>query len=869
MTAEYVLPLTDPQATLAIVGGKGASLARLTAAGLPVPGGFHVTTAAYRELVSQNNLQPAILSALEKVDVGQPSTLETASQEIRAQFSKANVPPAVAGAIAHAYAALPGKDPAVAVRSSATAEDLPEASFAGQQDTFLNVIGPEGVLEATKDCCASLWTARAIGYRMKHRIDQSTVQLAVVVQLLVPAEVAGILFTADPMTGDRDQAVITAAWGLGESIVGGMVTPDSYWVSKVTGDVVKREIADKQVMTVRFDGGTRQEPVPDDLRPAPTLDDGKAAELVRLGVRIEQLYGRPMDIEWALSDGALAIVQARPITTLADKPIEWKRPDPKGVYMRGSVIDLMPDPLSPLFATLGIETLKRQMIPMGRRLTRSEPVLSDDYYTTINYYAYANTTMPGKMVWWVLTRLLPSFPRMLRIAVPLWRDELLPEYQASVDRLPGKPPADMSTAELWREAQTLTDAIMKYVSTLLFATMGASAGSEMLLTNVYNRVAKREGDPPAPVLVMGWNSIPVQAEKSLYDLARWCGERAEMAGYLLQLPSRRLSEQLAAEQTPAGVDPQHWMELRRRFNRHLERFGYIVFQLDFAEALPLDDPTPMLETVKMYLRGEGANPHERQKAAEERRLRTSAEVLERLRGLKRWAFHTALAWGQSMAEAREDALSQIGFGYPKLRERFRELGRRLADLGVIQQADDIYYLEQAEVDSCVGEMNHDQAPGALSDLVAERKTFLERAAQVTPPPMIPVKKRVMGIKTDVFVAASEEAQTGNTLKGVPTSAGRVTAPACVLRGPEDFDQMRSGSVLVAGATTPAWTPLFVMASAVVTDIGGPLSHGSIVAREYGIPAVMGTGVATRRIRTGQIVTVDGSAGTVTLPDAQA
>ncbi|HKZ86957.1 MAG TPA: PEP-utilizing enzyme [Anaerolineae bacterium] len=179
-------------------------------------------------------------------------------------------------------------------------------------------------------------------------------------------------------------------------------------------------------------------------------------------------------------------------------------------------------------------------------------------------------------------------------------------------------------------------------------------------------------------------------------------------------------------------------------------------------------------------------------------------------------------------------------------------------------ADDIFCLEKDEIDVCVANLERGAAPGDLSGRVKERKAFLKKAGQATPPPVMPMKKRIMGVKTEVFVAATGESQTGNTLKGVATSAGKVTAPARVLRGPEDFDQMRPGDVLVAGTTTPAWAPLFAMASAVVTDIGGPLSHGSIVAREYGIPAVMGTGVATKRIQSGQRITVDGSAGTVTL-----
>ncbi|MDY7041611.1 MAG: PEP/pyruvate-binding domain-containing protein, partial [Chloroflexota bacterium] len=266
MATEYTITLDDPRATLAIAGGKGASLARLVAAGLPVPGGFHVTTEAYWQFVDENDLQPRIVAALETADPDQPATLEAASHTIRELFSQAEMPPAIAGAVAQAYAELAGQNPTVAVRSSATAEDLPDASFAGQQETYLNVKGADDVLEAVKRCWASLWTARAIGYRQRQDIDQGTVSLAVVVQLLVPAEAAGIMFTANPVSGMRDQAMISAAWGLGEAVVGGLVTPDSITVDKATGEVLARETADKQVMTVRVDKGTEERPVPPELR---------------------------------------------------------------------------------------------------------------------------------------------------------------------------------------------------------------------------------------------------------------------------------------------------------------------------------------------------------------------------------------------------------------------------------------------------------------------------------------------------------------------------------------------------------------------------------------------------------------------------
>jgi phosphohistidine swiveling domain-containing protein len=869
-SSDLVLPLADPQATLETAGGKGASLARLASAGLPVPDGFHITTAAYRRFVHDNNLQPDILAALETADAGQPATLEAASQAIRELFAQAQTPPAVAGAVALAYASLSGSNPVVAVRSSATAEDLPEASFAGQQDTFLNVQGYAAVLEAVKSCWASLWTARAIGYRARHGIGVNGLSLAVVVQLLVPAEVAGIMFTANPINGRRDQAVISAAWGLGESVVGGLVTPDAFTVDKKTGAVLEREIADKQVMTTRVNGGTEEQPVPAALRHAPTLDDRAVADLARLGAQIEALYTMPMDIEWALADGAFAIVQARPITALppeAPEPepalqtsIEWPLPKPKGQYMRGSIVDLMPDPLSPLFATLAIPAIARTGIKeVMRPLTRSEPALPEDYIVTINDYAYMGVAYTPRQWWWILTRMLPSTPRLLREGLPLWRDEIRPRYAETVARWQDRPLEAMPAAELWAGIQQVNDAAMLHLACLMVATTGASAGAEGLFTRVYEKMIQRDGDPAAVTFLMGYDSTPIQAEKSLYDLATWTQEQDDIAAYLLGTPTERLAAQLSADQSPVA----DWPAFCERLQAYLQAYGHIIYDLDFAKPLPVDDPAPMLETIKMYLRDQGVNPHERQRAAEAKRVQAAEATLERLKVVRRWAFRKTLGMAQTMAQVRENALSDIGLGYPVLRQMLHELGRRFERAGLIAQSEEIFWLKADEVEEAVASLEHGGQSAGLAEQVAQRKATREALKRVSPPPMLPPKKKLFGFNMESWLPAAEEGQTGSTLKGVAASAGCVTAPACVLHGPEDFDEMRPGNVLVAGTTTPAWTPLFAMASAVVTDIGGPLSHGSIVAREYGIPAVLGTGVATRRIQSGQMITVDGSAGTVT------
>jgi pyruvate,water dikinase len=394
----------------------------------------------------------------------------------------------------------------------------------------------------------------------------------------------------------------------------------------------------------------------------------------------------------------------------------------------------------------------------------------------------------------------------------------------------------------------------------MIATMGSSAGTEGLFSKVYEKFIRREGDPTAPTFLMGYDSIPIRAEKSLYDLAGWVRGQPELAAYLLEKPTSELVNQLIdpASLPPAPIYP----DFSARFKNHLEQFGYIIYNLDYAKPLPLDDPAPMVETLKMYLQGQGTNPHERQKNAEEARNQASQNTLSRLKGLRGWAFRTSLKYAQKLAEVREDALASIGLSYPILRKLLFTLGKHFVEAGSIELAEDIVWLEKGEIETSVNAMEQGQPAPKFAEVILRRKTEWETLKHLTPPIMLPPKKKYMGFDMSSFVGVSEDAQVGNKLKGIATSAGTVTAKARVLHGPEDFDQMQPGDVLVAAITTPAWTPLFAMASAVVTDVGGPLSHGSIVAREYGIPAVMGTGVATKRIQNGQMITVDGNEGSV-------
>lgn len=868
MMHNYIISLAQPGVTLSEVGGKGASLARLIAAGLPVPGGFHLTTAAYRRFVEVNHLQIEIQQILDSIDPERPSTLESASNRIRDQFLAAEIPSEIADALVQAYTDLPGENPAMAVRSSATAEDLPEASFAGQQDTYLNVRGAQEVLAAARKCWASLWTARAIGYRARQAISSDQVALAVVVQLLVPADAAGILFTANPMNGRRDQSVISASWGLGESVVGGAVTPDSLVLDKATNEVISRQTADKQVMTTLHLHGVLEELTPEGLRRAPVLENQAAAELNRLGLQIETLYGMPMDIEWALVDGKFFILQARPITALPepapDAPFEWHLPDPNGQYMRASICELMPDPLTPLFATLGYTAIEDGVNRLLLELTNMPSGSLSGFMTTVDGYAYQMVKFTRRQWYLMITRMVPKMPRMLRMGVSHWKTFGYPPYLEAANRWRERNLDPLPASDIWSGVQELVAAFAYHLGTLMTSTMGPSAGSEGLFTQIYQKRVMRSGDPAAPVFLMGFDSYPILAEKALYDLAAWCRGQEPLKTYLGAATAEQVASQFKSASRPASLPDELWHEFCRRFRRYLDDHGYSIYDMDFAKSLPMDEPGPILETLKLFLAGQGKNPYHRQQASAERREQAVAAIRSRVKGLKRWAFEKSLRWAQSQAPLREDGIAAVGLGYPALRRLLLELGRRFAAAGAIRKADDIFWLEAHEAAQAVSALDQNQVLMDHDAQVQERNSLWQERKRLTPPAQLPIGMKYLGGAMDGVMAVGDTNQKGDTLKGVGASPGQATGTARVLHGPQDFDRMQPGDVLVATITTPAWTPLFAMAAAVVTDIGGPLSHGSIVAREYGIPAVLGTGNASRRIQDGQQLFVDGSAGVVTL-----
>ncbi|MEP7159476.1 MAG: PEP/pyruvate-binding domain-containing protein [Dermatophilaceae bacterium] len=875
---------------IATAGGKGANLGELTQAGFPVPAGFVVTTDGYADAVTACGLRDAILARARTVDADDLAAAGRAAADIAQLFTRVAIPAELAEEILAAYhqldhtvtgtAAAAGV--AVAVRSSATAEDLPGASFAGQQDTYLNVHGDQALLAGVHDCWASLWTERALAYRAQRGIEPASVKLAVVIQRLVTADAAGVMFTANPTNGRRDQTLLTAAWGLGESVVGGSVDTDTVVVDVGRQIVLSRETADKAVMTVTRPSGTVEVVTPESRRRATVLTDQDALALADIGARVQAHYGTAQDIEWAREGDEVLLVQARPVTALPGEagpvPTDWPVPHPSGLYFRASIVEQMPDPLSPLFADLvrpavveGLAELFGEVFPGGERLEIDFP--------TINGFAFYEYS---RSAFWTMLKLTPRVVPLLAKgagawSIHRWHDQSLPRYREIIAAWAARDASAMTAAELLSGVQELLDAGCAYYTSVQ-AIIPVAATAELGWSGFYNTAIKRPGDPAAEVFLLGEDSEPIRAEKSLSALADWCGQHPDLTGAL-----QTVSPEALSGPPPEGVEAATWDQWRARFAAHLAAYGHTVYNLDFVNPVAADDPGPVLAALRFSLSGRSTDPATRQARLIARREAAEAEVLGRLGPVRRRIATRLIAAARRTAPIREDALAAMGLAWPRMRHLLREFGSRAVQAGGIEEPFDICWLNRDEAEALAVALDASPAdqvdpghaagpvgPVGLPDrraAVAQRQALWRNRRLATPPQYLPLT-RWMALMDDMLPARNE-AQTGTVIKGTGGSGGRVTGPARVLSGPTDFVAFRPGEVLVASITTPAYTPLFARAAAVVTDIGGVLSHGSIVAREYGIPAVLGTGVATRRIATGDEVTVDGTAGVVLLPGAEA
>jgi phosphohistidine swiveling domain-containing protein len=848
-TQPFALELADPTAVqLELTGGKGSSLARLAAAGLPVPGGFHVTTDAYRTAVA-GAPQQAIVAAARDVDPDRPETHEAAAARIAGVFATLEIPAAVADAVRAGYSSLraPGEanDPAVAVRSSATAEDLPGMSFAGQQDSFLNIRGEEALLRAVRDCWASLWTARAIGYRARNGISADDVTLAVVVQHLVDADAAGILFTLDPMTGSWDRVLINAAWGLGEAVVGGQVTPDTFLVSRV-GGAVDATVSTKEVRTVRTEDGTRNEPVPAELRDAPSLTDEQAARLATLGTRIEELYGTAMDVEWALLDGAPFILQARPITGAAGK---------------GTVTEVWNDSLLGDYlwtnANLG-EALPSVMTPLTWSLVQ---------IFMANAMADTGLDFPGHGN--VGGRFYMNLSATETVARALGIQKTIDAAHREVfGRLPGQMEIPVVPMTRWQLIKRLVPVVGSNLTSLVRdvrAVPGFLRTAEQRGTELRQRAVTL--DDPARLAAFWRTELGpylIESSRVLRGAGRQDGAtlltlRRDLRPLLGDADTETLTSGLSAG-TQGLASMETLIGLRKVALGELDKETYVsrhghrcADEFEVSVPRPAEDPewldrqlSAAAETDVDALLGR----QEQARAAawgrlEERAPRKAAAIRKKL---DRWA---------RSARDRERARSEVIRTFWALRT-FAVRAGELTGLG-----DDVFCLD---VDELLDVLDGGAVP---RERIAIRRATYELYRSLPAYPAV-IRGRFDPVRwaadpdrrSDVFDEHGEEMAPSDLVRGFPGASGVVEGIARVVHSVDDGEALRPGEILVTTVTNVGWTPLFPRAGAVVTDVGAPLSHAAIVARELGIPAVVGCGNATMRLRTGDRVRVDGEHGTV-------
>jgi pyruvate,water dikinase len=841
---------------LAAVGGKAANLGELIRAGFDVPPGFCITTEAYRLAVRGTTVEAGT---------------GTDAAAARAAVLGAPFPESVAAAVRDAYARLEsGTDGPVAVRSSATAEDLPGASFAGQQDTYLNVTGIDDVLDAVQRCWASLWTDRAVAYRAAQGIDGSGVALAVVVQRMVDAESAGVLFTADPVTGRRRQAVLDAARGLGDAVVSGAVDPDHFVVDTGTGRILDRRRG------IPADDG------------AASLTDTQVRALASLGDRVEVAFGSPQDIEWAVDeDGHPWLTQSRPITTLYPVPVRAVPPPT--------------DEIRAFFCITLAQGLHRPVTPMGIAALR---VIGSGFLNLVGrpperiVDGPSGFAVSGGRIFVDATPIVRSsvgreiFPRALdvmeaRSAVVLRglfddpRFSVLPRsrrrfagpalHVAARVRLPLLvAQALVSPAAAQRRVRRLADEVragsvpagdiptrVDGVVDLLFRAMplaprslpGAVVGFGMLaLAGRLLRGSAQPGDLQT-VLRSAPDNVTTEMDLDLWNVALRARDDAGSAAALRTQTGRELADAYRAGSLP--------VVLQRAMTAFLDRYGHrAVAEIDLGMPRWSEDPTHLFGVLSGYLRldPDAATPqqHFADGARDAKAMMRTLVGRARRRGpVRAAAVRFCLRRARALVGMREMPKFLVITAMSGARATMAQIGRELAASGRIAEPEDVFFLDFDETKRAA-------AGDDLRATVTERRDRYDAELRRRHVPRV-----LLSDGTEPEAVGSASAVAAGALRGTPASAGTVTAPARVILDPVGA-KLEPGEILVAPSTDPGWTPLFLTAGGLVMEMGGANSHGAVVAREYGIPAVVGVPRATEAIATGAEVTVDGAAGVVSL-----
>ncbi|PUZ25833.1 phosphoenolpyruvate synthase [Chitinophaga parva] len=833
----YILGFHEPGAkNPALTGGKGANLAALSAMpGISVPAGFCITTAVYREITTHNLAFNTLLAQLETLKITDRDAIRDISANIRAAITATPLPSTLVTAMAEQLH-LFKENQAFAVRSSATAEDLPHASFAGQQDSYLDITGLASLLRHVSKCMASLYTERAVIYRMQQGFDHRKVQLSVVIQQMVPAEAAGMLFTADPVTGHRKISSIDAGLGLGAALVAGMVNADHYKVSE--GSIIEKKTGNGQVLT-----------------------DLQALQLAELGHAIEQHFGGPQDIEWCLAGNAFYIVQSRPITTLF--PLPAVPDNAYHVYVSVGHQQMMTDAMKPLGLSVFQHTAGRTMYNAGGRLFvdiapdlaipekrtvlvdvlgKADPLFKDALHTLLerNHFPSPPETPAGSSA--------PAF-HTLNDYDPSVVQELIQKNQASVQKLQ----EDIQT----QSGAALIDFILDDIAHMRkilwdpqnFGVVMTSMNAAFWINDKMQEWLGEKNAADTLVQSAPYN-ITAEMGLALMGVADVIRPYPEIIAFL---------QQATAENFPGGLvnfnGGQQVLDAIRDF---LHKYGMrCAGEIDITKTRWQEKPVTLVPVILNNIKTFA--PH----AAQQKFEQGLQEALEKERSLRERLLQLPDGAEKARETTRMIRLLRNLAGYreyPKYgnvaryfiyKQALLREAQQLVQLQVLQEATDIYYLTLEELRDVLDTHSVDNT------LIATRKNEVLQFEKLTPP-------RIMTSDGEIITGAyRREHLPAGAMAGLAVSSGIVEGRARVIVNMEQAD-LAPGDILVTTFTDPSWTPLFVSIKGLVTEVGGLMTHGAVIAREYGLPAVVGVENATKLIRDGQRIRVNGTDGYVAL-----
>ncbi|MEH7149369.1 phosphoenolpyruvate synthase [Bacillus thuringiensis] len=862
--SSFVLDFQEIENTqLSLVGGKGLNLGELTnIQGIQVPEGFCVTTVGYEKAIEQNEELQTLLQQLTKLKMEERAQIGEMSKKIREVIMAVEIPTDVVEAVAH-YLSRFGNEHAYAVRSSATAEDLPYASFAGQQDTYLNIIGEEAILQHVRKCWASLFTERAVTYRIQNGFKHNQVSICVVVQKMVFPEASGILFTADPITSNRKVLSIDASFGLGEALVSGLVSADNYKVKE--GGISETMIATKKIAIYALkEGGTETKQIDPVQQKLQTLSEQQILQLAQIGRQIEAYFGCPQDIEWCLAHDTIYIVQSRPITTLY--PIPEVNDGENHVYISVGHQQMMTDAMKPLGLSFFLLTTSAPMRKAGGRLfvdatqQLALPVSRDYLINTLG--------KSDPLIQDALTNVVE-------------RDDfitLLPDDEKGKSAGKSVPPAN-SQPENENDPAIVTNLIQNSEASIeeLKRNMQMKSGTDVLdfILEDIQQLKKVLFNPQSIAVIMaGMNASTWINEK----MEQWLGEKNAADTLSQSVQNNITSEMGLALMDVADVirpypeviaylqhveDDSFLNELvqfkggekaRDAISAFLNKYGMRCSgEIDITKTRWSEKPTTIIPMIVNNIRDfeAGASKRKFEEGLQEA-VKKEEELVNRLQHLPDSK--------QKVEETKRmirNIRNCIGYReYPKYgminryfiyKQALLKEAEQLVQSGVIHEVDDIYYLTFEELHEVV------RTNKLGYELIQKQKNDYKLYEKLTPP-------RIMTSDGEIITGKyKRENLPDDAIVGLPVSSGVIEGRARVILNMEEAN-LEEGDILVTAFTDPGWTPLFVSIKGLVTEVGGLMTHGAVIAREYGLPAVVGVENATKLIKDGQRIRVHGTEG---------